>query len=182
MHIITYLYLTILLILIIYCMIIIGRILPLIIYVRQPLPFVPIPDRRAKQIAQLPELANVKTIIDLGCGTGTLLKALHRYGPKAALTGLEYKPNLLRWARWRAHFWKPQPTFVLADLFQYDVSTFDAVVGFWISELAPKLVEKFVAECKPGCIIVSYLFPLPLHPKLKLNTAQPDQVYSYTVL
>lgn len=172
---IMFVYLTVLLLLIAYLLIIIVRILPLIIYVHQPLPFVPIPKRMAKTIAKLSALQSAKTIVDLGCGTGTLLAELHRYLPQASLTGVEYKPSLLRWAKWRTHFSKPQPTLVCTDMFQYDVSKFDGIVGFWIPRLTQQLVNKFADECKSGCIIVSYLFPLPSHPSLQLHRTENEK-------
>lgn len=173
-------YLTILLLLIAYCLVLIGRILPLIIYVHQPLPFVPIPRKIGKAIASITHLKNAQQIVDLGCGTGSLLSAIHKQLPQAQLTGVEYKPGLLRWARWRSHWWQPKPQWVSGDMFQHPISNYDAIVGFWITKFAPKLVEKFVAECKPGCVIVSYLFPLPAHRQLKLEfPLRKDKIFVY---
>lgn len=157
---IIYCYLAILLLFCLYLVIVILRILPLIIYVHQPLPFVPIPNRAAKELAQLPQLQSANTIVDLGCGTGTLLSALHRYHPTAQLTGVEHKASLLRWAKWRVIFWKKQPTFICGDMFKYDLSQVDAVVGFWIPKLIPKITEHFLQQARPSAVLVSYLFPI----------------------
>lgn len=176
---IIYCYLAILLLLCLYLVIVILRIVPLIIYVHQPLPFVPIPNRAAKELAQLPQLQSANTIVDLGCGTGTLLSALHRYHPTAQLTGVEYKASLLRWAKWRVIFWKKQPTLICGDMFKYDLSQVDAVVGFWIPRLTQQLVDKFVAEAKPGCVMISYLFPLPNHPQLLIISQGERKIFIY---
>lgn len=160
-------YISILLLLMLALIILILRILPLIIYVHQPLPFVPITSYMAKALARLPQVQTAKTIVDLGCGTGTLLAALHQQLPQAKLTGVEFKPSLAKLAKLRAAMWKPKPTILKMDMFGYDVSHYDAIVGFWIPAFGQALLEKFVQECKPGCVIVSYMFPLPTHPSLQ---------------
>lgn len=150
-------YLTILFLLCFYLVYLIYRLWPVVRYAKQPLPFLPIPQHIAKAIAQLPELDNKKRIVDLGCGRGHLLLAIHRYHPTAKLFGVEYNPKLVKSL--------PGMTITQGDMFTYDISTMDAIVGWWVPKFCERLVTKFAQECQPDCVVVSYMFPLPNHPR-----------------
>lgn len=165
------LYLLIHLILLIYLVYIIARLIPVVLFVRQPLPYVPINQRAAKMMANLPELAQVKTIIDLGCGTGTLLAPISRACPRARLVGIDFNTMVLRLARWRSLVWRHKPSWELADMFTYPIQEFDAIVGWWVPDFATRLLPKFLNECKPQAVIICYMFPLPEHPEL-IHTTQ----------
>lgn len=159
-------YLIIHLLLLVYLVYILGRLIPLVLYARQSLPFVPISNRAAQLIARLPDLKQARTIIDLGCGTGTLLAAVSRKQRQAQLVGIDFNPTVLRIARWRSKFWRYPPTWHLADMFTYPIGEYDAIIGWWVPDFAKRLLPKFLQECKASCVIVSYMFPLPEHPDL----------------
>lgn len=168
-------YLTILSLLCFYLAYLIYRLWPVVRYAKQPLPFLPIPHHIAKAVAQLPELDNKKRIVDLGCGRGHLLLAIRRYHPTAKLFGVEYNPKLVKRL--------PGVIITQGDMFSYDISTIDAIVGWWVPKFCERLVPKFVAEAKPGCVIVSYMFRLPAHPVLseRIVKLKKETIYVYAV-
>lgn len=169
------LYLSLLLVLCIYLVYLIYRLWPVVRYAKQPLPFIPIPAYIAKAIAQLPELAGKQRIVDLGCGRGHLLLAIRKYHPTAELFGVEYNQKLIR------NMNRVQIT--QGDMFTYDISHVDAIVGWWVPKFCERLMKKFVAECQPGCVIVSYMFPLPSHPALfeRVIKMKREVIYVYIV-
>lgn len=169
------LYIILLLMMCVYLMYLIYRLWPMVRYAKQPLPFIPIPKHIAKAIAQLPELQGKKSIVDLGCGRGHLLHALRRYHPHTKLFGVEYNSKLVKSMR--------DVTITKGDMFTYDISQMDAIVGWWVPKFCNRLITKFVQECKPGCVIVSYMFPLPAHPLLtqRIIKIRKDVIYVYEI-
>jgi ubiquinone/menaquinone biosynthesis C-methylase UbiE len=45
-----------------------------------------------KKHCKYPKSEKIKTILDAGCGTGGLIKALQAYGPQWKISGLDYSP------------------------------------------------------------------------------------------
>lgn len=181
---IIWVYAAIQLLLVVYLVYILVRLLPLILYVRQPLPFIPINPRAARAIARLPEIQRARAIIDLGCGTGTLLAAISHTQRHTRLVGVDLNPALLRLARWRSRWWRNPPTCVEADLFHYPIGEFDVIVGWWVPNFAKRLLPKFLADCRPGTVIISYMFALPEHAAFQHTTQrcgrEPIHIYRRT--
>ncbi len=177
-------YLIVMCLLLLYAIIIVVRLFPLVTFAYQTLPFVPISKRAAKALVRLPELQGKQRIVDLGCGRGTMLVAVRKQFPQADLVGVEYKHSLVQQARLRAKFWKKPAEIIEGDMFAYDVSTFDAVVGWWISSINARMVEKLAKECKPGCVVVSYMFALPSNAAFteKLVKVGKEKLFVYTKL
>ncbi len=163
-------YLAIHLLLLVYLLIIMVRLVPLIFFSRQPLPYVPINQRAAKMIARLPELATARRIIDLGCGTGSLLAPIAKSHPAAKLVGIDYNATVLRLARWRSRWWRNKPTWILGDMFAHSLQPYDVIVGWWVPDFAKRLLPKLLAECKPDSVIITYMFALPENSALAHHT------------
>ncbi|MDP3971132.1 MAG: class I SAM-dependent methyltransferase [bacterium] len=140
---------------------IIWRVLPIIFLYNRPLPFVPTQQKVVNLIIESGVLKNKKNIVDLGCGDGVLISGLRKKYKDAEFFGVEISSNLARIARLRFLLAKSKPKIEQGDMFMYPISDADAIVGFWIPKLMPKISEKFIKECKPGCIIVSNMFELP---------------------
>lgn len=169
------LYVALLLVMCIYLMYLIYRLWPVVRYAKQPLPFIPIPKHIAKAIARLPELQGKKSIVDLGCGRGHLLSAIRKYHPSAQLFGIEQNAQLIKKMA--------GVTIVQGDMFTYNISTMDAIVGWWVPKFCASLITKFIQECKPGCVIISYMFPLPVHPLFtqQIIKIKKDVIYVYEI-
>ncbi len=136
---------------------------------RQTLPYVPISRGHIRLLRQSRALESAQTIVDLGCGDGVLLSAIAKSYPNAKLSGVEWNFTLVLLARLRFFFQRKRTPIIHGDMFDFPLNDVDAVVGWWIPDYAQRLVEKFVAECRPGCVIMSAMFSLPEHPKLQLQ-------------
>lgn len=148
---------------------IIVRMSLLTFFHKQTLPYVPISRQHIALMVQSGALENAKTIVDLGCGDGVLLSGIQKAYPNARYTGVEINRLLVWVARARFALTRRNIPITCGDMFTYSIRDADAIIGWWIPDLTPRLVEKFIAECKPGCVIISAMFTLPAHPKLQMQ-------------
>lgn len=96
--------------------------------------------------------------LDLGAGTGTVLRGLARVRPDLKLTGIEqaFLPWLLgylrvpRGARW-----------LKGDYASHDLADYDVVYAFLSPEAMPALWDKVRAQMRPGSVFVSNTFEVP---------------------
>lgn len=131
---------------------------------RYPLPYVPINRRALHAIFTSGVLEGRQQIIDLGCGTGTFIKALRKKIPHARIIGVEKDWQLYILAKLRFLFCAKhnRPQIIYGDMFAHPLAGYDAVVGYWITDMMSPLLKKFQKECAPGTIIVSNTFCLPV--------------------
>ncbi|PIW36598.1 MAG: hypothetical protein COW24_04540 [Candidatus Kerfeldbacteria bacterium CG15_BIG_FIL_POST_REV_8_21_14_020_45_12] len=137
------------------------RLAVIVLGIRPVLPFLPTSRRVTKAIIEDGVLANKNNIVDLGCGTGTMIANLASTYTSASFSGVEHSHLLVWLARLRFLLTRPQVTIKRGDMFAYSVKEADAIIGFWISDFTKKLLPKFEQECKPGTAIVSNRFRLP---------------------
>jgi SAM-dependent methyltransferase len=145
---------------------------------KQTLPYVPVSRKHIALMVESGVLKNVKTIVDLGCGDGVMLSRIQKAYPHAQYEGVEINWALVLASRLRFALTRRHVPVKRGDMFAYPVNNVDAIIGWWIADLTPRLVEKFVAECKPGCVILSAMFSLPPHPQLR---AQEVRKGNYSV-
>src|SRR3989304_6184473 len=67
-----------------------------------------------KRVADALRLAETETLLDVGCGTGTLLAELGRRHPRAVLAGIDADPRILVRARQKLTFARVRATLVPA--------------------------------------------------------------------
>lgn len=175
------------------------NILPVVFLRSQALPFVPTNKRVVRMIVSTGVLKNARRVVDMGCGDGQCIQRVQRAYPRAQYTGIEWKPVLAQLAKWRLRYSPigrlrrlPQPDIQQGDMFAYNLSQTDAVIGFWVPEFAKRLVPKCIEELPEGAVIISNLFALPLsHDEQKLFSHQTiitspwwsftkDKVHIYT--
>ncbi len=97
------------------------------------------------------------SILEIGCGTGALAKALHRWYPGAAITAMDRDTAFIEFARKQA----PEITFQEADAARppYADHTFDVTISNTVAEHIPP--QAFFGEqyrvLRPGgvCIVLS---------------------------
>jgi hypothetical protein len=100
-------------------------------------------------------------VLDLGCGTGTVLAALSKQRPLARLAGVERAPmpwlaawirGLLPGNRFRAGW---------GNLWDTDLAGYDVVYTYLSPAAMPRLWEKARREMRPGSLLVSFRFVIP---------------------
>ncbi|RJQ13543.1 hypothetical protein C4553_03295 [Candidatus Parcubacteria bacterium] len=124
-------------------------------------PYLPTPKRTIKKAVELAGIKEGSRVADIGAGDGRFL--IEAAGAGASGVGYEINPWLVLLAnfnikrvgvgdkvsvKWRS-FWK-------ADLSEYDV-----VFVYGITNIMNKLAKKLDAELKPGAIVIAHAFPLP---------------------
>jgi hypothetical protein len=107
----------------------------------------------------LPQAAGLR-VIDLGAGTGGLLRRLARARPDAHFTGIEHAPLPYLVARLNA---RGLANLVIrhGDLWRQPLGGQDVVYVFLSPRAMPRLRDKARAEMPSGALLVSNSFPLP---------------------
>lgn len=110
-------------------------------------------------LALLPRRAGLE-VVDLGAGTGGLLRRLAQARPDARFTGIEHAPLPYLAARLNA---RGLGNLVIErnDLWRRPLAGQDVVFTFLSPRVMPRLWEKARAEMRPGSLLVSSSFPVP---------------------
>lgn len=112
------------------------------------------------------------TIVDLGCGTGTLCVAFARKFRTSNIVGVEREASLATVARIRMMRFGKRAEIICGDMFAYTgLDKANVVVGFWITDLMPQIIHMLIQDCRTGTIVLSHMFPLPEHDHIqKIDT------------
>lgn len=110
-------------------------------------------------LALLPEQSGL-SVVDLGAGTGLLLRRLAQSRPEARFVGVEHAPLPYLAARWNA---RRLDNFSVerCDIWHYPLTGMDVVYAFLSPRVMQRLWQKAQAEMRPGTLLVSSSFPVP---------------------
>jgi SAM-dependent methyltransferase len=97
--------------------------------------------------------------LDLGSGTGGLLRVLAKARPDCHFTGIETAP--LPWLLSRLGGRMTNLAFRRADFWREDLGRYEVVYAFLSPVPMPRLWHKARAEMRPGSLLVSNSFPVP---------------------
>lgn len=101
------------------------------------------------------------SLLDLGCGTGTVLAALSRNQGLAQLQGVERAPLPYLIARVRSLVAGHRYRVSWASLWTTDLSDYDVVYAYLSPVPMVQLWEKASREMRPGSMLVSFRFTVP---------------------
>ena len=107
----------------------------------------------------LPDTPGLR-VIDLGAGTGGLLRQLAQARPEARFTGVEHAPLPYLVARFNARG-LANLAVQRADLWRQPLAEQDVVYAFLSPAVMARLGDKARAELRPGALLISNSFPLP---------------------
>ncbi len=136
-------------------------------------PYVPTMRRQVEAAFELLDLKPGQRLIELGCGDGKLLIAAAKRG--IYVTGYELNPLLVAvcWLRtWR---YRRFVTVKMADFWRSDWPPTDAVFGFILPRLMPKLDHKIISEKRSPLKVASFAFAIPG----KKTIQEKDGVFLY---
>lgn len=127
-------------------------------------PWVPTRSRDRGYLLDNLKLHGNETIIDLGCGDGSLLFDAARRSP--GIRGIGYDISLLplciAWAR-KLLFWRTYRPIAIrfGNLFTADITHADVIYIFLLGKAYDRLKEKLAKEMRPEAIVALEAWPLP---------------------
>jgi precorrin-6B methylase 2 len=99
-------------------------------------------------------------LVDLGCGTGSLLHRLAMSRPDCRFTGIENAPLPWLIARMRTRD-LPNVAILRGDLWAAHLGRFDVVYAFLSPVPMPKLGRKAALEMRPDALLIANSFEIP---------------------
>jgi hypothetical protein len=76
---------------------------------------------------------------------------------------------------------KSKIKLIRKNIFNTNISDANMIYCYLIPTMMPKLAEKIKRECRPGTIVVSYMFSIPGLQVLKITQAGENNINFYTV-
>jgi SAM-dependent methyltransferase len=107
----------------------------------------------------LPADAGVR-FLDLGCGTGSVLVALHKARPDGSYHGIETAPLSFLISRWRAR-WHSGVRVTWGDFWHAGLARYDVVYAYLSPVPMARLWAKARCEMQPGSLFISNSFAVP---------------------
>jgi SAM-dependent methyltransferase len=132
-------------------------------------PYLPILAPERDKLLDLVDLKPGQTILDLGCGDGTLLLAAARRGIRGV--GYEISPFWWLVATLRTRRYRKLVTIQLANYWQRDWPKADAIYIFLITRFMTKATTEFARRLDYPVMVASYGFALPEVPVVRLEGA-----------
>ncbi len=125
------------------------------------------------------KLTKDQEVYELGAGTAKFLRGLEAKYPQAKLIGVEYSwfPYLL--TKIRLTKAKSKIDLRREDLFKTNLSRAALIYCYLAPDMMVRLSEKIQKECRPGTIVVSYLFSIPNLPWHKTLEVGGNKIYFY---
>jgi len=142
-------------------------------------PWVPVWKKDLPRIFKLAELKPGQVFYDLGCGNGkVVLYANKKF--KAKAIGLEISLFLYFVCKIRQIFnYNQNLVFKFKDLYREDLSQADVVYFFGTPDKVQKLKAKLERELKPGCRVISYVFPILGWQEIVKDKPNPTDIAIY---
>lgn len=114
----------------------------------------------ARVVAELLPTDRPLRFVDLGSGTGGLLRTLATARPEARFVGIESAPLPYLVSRLSARR-LPNCGIERGDFWQRELGEFDVVYAFLSPVPMPRLWRKLKKELKPGSLLIANSFPVP---------------------
>ncbi|HNQ74995.1 MAG TPA: class I SAM-dependent methyltransferase [Pseudothauera hydrothermalis] len=135
----------------------------------------------AETVARLLPAQRPVSLLDIGSGTGALLRPLARLRPESRFAGIEAAPAPYWLARLLARA-APNLSFTRGDFFTASWSNYDVVYAFLSPVPMAKVWQKARKEMRPGSLLISNSFPVPgIEPAFVIEVAdrRRTRLYAY---
>lgn len=117
--------------------------------------------RAIHALAEVLPVGRPVRLLDVGCGTGTVLAGLANLRPADRLEGVEIAPLPYGIASLRARWSRGRFTVSRHDLWSESLAPYDVVYAFLSPVPMPALWRKVCAEMRPGTLFISNTFDVP---------------------
>jgi SAM-dependent methyltransferase len=144
-------------------------------------PWVPTWKKDLPRIFKLAGLKPGEIFYDLGCGNGKVVLYAHKNFQAKAI-GLEISLPLYLACKLRQLFnLNKNLVFKFKDLYSEDLRQANVVYFFGVPDKLDKLKVKLERELKPGCRVISYVFPVIGWEPAEISKPEPVDIaiYSY---
>ena len=142
-------------------------------------PFVPTPKKNVKSIIDQFNLKPGQVFYDLGCGEGRFLIEAEKRGAKA--TGFEIAPWAYLRGRTNLMLHRSKAKINFKNFYQQNISDADAIFGYLMDTVMPKVEQKLESELKPGCKVICKGFKLPNWIPDKIINLQPKNKHARNI-
>ncbi|WP_317203911.1 class I SAM-dependent methyltransferase [Janthinobacterium sp.] len=139
---------------------------------RTQVPFYPSGPAVWEAVAQLLPADRPARLIDIGSGLGGLVLHLARHRPDCAVSGIELAPLPWLWSAARARLAGGAARFARGDYERLDFADYDIVFAYLSPAVMLALWQKAAREMRPGTMLLSYEFCIPVQ--------EPDRVIAAT--
>lgn len=147
-------------------------------------PWLPTKPSQRRHLLDNLKLEPGQTVMDLGCGDGSMLFAVARLHPEVHCIGYDISllPLFLAWSRKLCRFHKYRNVHIrFGNLFKQDVRQADVIFIFLLSKCYPKLIETLKEQVNPRAEVIVEAWPLPsLEPTRTLEAPHLLPVYIYS--
>ncbi len=150
-------------------------------------PWLPTKPSQRKHLLDNLKLDDGMTVIDLGCGDGSMLFALAKKNSTLKCIGYDISllPLVIAWCRklWGLRRYR-KVSIKFGNLFTQKIDKADVVFVFLLDKSYPRLIEKFKREISPSARVVVEAWPLPgIDPTetIKAEGLLPVFIYSGSV-
>jgi hypothetical protein len=117
------------------------------------------------------------SFVDLGCGTGGVLRSLSRARPLGRFRGFESAPLPILISRFRAG---RRADVAWRDFWSTDLGNYDVVYAYLSPAPMPVLWRKARSEMRPGSLFISNAFEVPgVDPTLTIESSAPPAYRLY---
>ncbi len=120
-------------------------------------------------------------IFELGAGTAKFLRAAEKIQAQANLVGVEYSFIPYYIAKLLLKKVKSNIKLIRADLFKTDISQANLIYCYLVPDMMERLAAKIKSECRPGTLVVSYMFSIPGLEVKKIIPGNKEVSYIYEV-
>lgn len=126
------------------------------------IPFVTTASDKMNTLEELVKVAPGNNAIDLGSGDGRVVIELAKWGFK--VTGYEIRDELVTKSKKRIEErgYSNQITIVHKSFWEADFAQADLIYIYGMGTIMGKLEEKFMKEARPGTVLITNIFRLPL--------------------
>jgi len=144
-------------------------------------PFLSTEKEVVEAISKKLKISPGQNIYELGAGKATFLRELQKKYPKANYLGVE--KNLIPYlsSRLTIEELNHKIKIVKKDLFKVDIHEADIIYCYLNPNTMAKIADKLEKECRPGTIVISYLFDIPNWEIKETIDLARGQVYFYEI-